>query len=50
VSPLDKDIIRKKLAIIIENLNALEPIPALQKKSTSKIYIKEKHLKGSCRN
>jgi uncharacterized protein YutE (UPF0331/DUF86 family) len=31
MSPLDKDIIRRKLALMIENLNALKPIKNLRK-------------------
>ena len=31
MSPLDKDIIRRKLVVIIENLNALKPISCMTK-------------------
>ena len=31
MSPLDKDIIRRKLALMIENLNSLKPIKNLRK-------------------
>lgn len=37
MSPIDKEIIRRKLAVIVENLNALEPI----KDMTKEKYIED---------
>lgn len=42
MSPLDKDIIRKKLALMIESLNALKPIKNLRKNEYIKDMYKRK--------
>lgn len=42
MSPMDKDIIRRKLALIIENLKALEPISGIAKEEYIKDIYKRK--------
>jgi uncharacterized protein YutE (UPF0331/DUF86 family) len=42
MSPVDKEIVRRKLAVIIENLNALEPIRDMTREKYSKDVYKRK--------
>ncbi|MCX5718566.1 MAG: DUF86 domain-containing protein [Nitrospirae bacterium] len=42
MSPLEKEIIRRKLAVIIENLKALEPIAAMTREEYIEDFYKRK--------
>lgn len=42
MSPVDKEILKRKLAVIIENLNALEPIRNMRKEEYFKDIYKRK--------
>lgn len=50
MSPLDKAVLRRKLEVILENLNALEPICEMTKEDYLKDIFKEKRLSGCCRS
>jgi hypothetical protein len=42
VSPVEKEIIRRKLAVIIENLKALEPIGSMAREEYIEDFYKRK--------
>lgn len=42
MSPVEKEIVRRKLAVIIENLKALEPIKEMRRKEYIKDVYKRK--------
>lgn len=47
MSPVEKGIVRRKLAVIIENLKALEPIKVMSKEDyIEDIYIKKGRRKA----
>ena len=46
MSPVEKDIVRKKLAIIIDNLKALEPIKGMSRADYIEDIYKRKAAAG----